>query len=205
MVLPAVPAGAHPHVWIDMSVTVAFNDEGEVTGFEHVWTFDEFYTVFQLEELGGQTPTEEQLAQYASDMVESISEFQYLMHVSNADGDIAVTSASDPGARLAGDSRLVLSFTAELDKPVEADPLTYSIYDPEYYIEMLHEKGTGILMSGNPPATCTTSLLKPNPTFEMVSLAASLDRTETGPGTLGAQFAEKVTVDCRPEGDREPS
>ena len=44
-----VPAAAHPHVWIDMTVSSVFDEDGQLSGFRHVWAFDEFYTVFQLE------------------------------------------------------------------------------------------------------------------------------------------------------------
>jgi len=201
--LSAVPASAHPHVWIDMRVSSIFDDTGNLTGFQHVWSFDEFYTVFQLEGFDvaeGETPGADQLATYAVAMTDSIKEFGYLMRIEGLDGRLQV-SARAQSARLRPDRRLELTFTVDLDAPVDLTqwPLRYAVFDPDYFIEILHEKDTGILMTGKPPATCTTQMERPTPTFEMISLAASLDSMDQGPDTLGAAFAENVTIDCRPE------
>ena len=204
---PAGPAGAHPHVWIDMTVSSVFNEDGPLTGFRHVWTFDEFYTVFQLEALGGQQPTDAVLAEFATDMIESIASLGYLMKVETKDGIAGIAGARDEALVLRGDSRLELAFTADLEGSVDARawPVRYAVFDPEYYIEMLHVKGTGTLMTGTPPATCTTDLQRPQPTFEMLSLAAAVEVMQDDPPALGETFAEKVTIDCRPEADRSES
>lgn len=203
LTIGAPTATAHPHVWIDMTVSSVFGEDGKLTGFTHVWAFDEFYTVFQLEgfELSsGDKPAQEQLDKYAVEMTDSIAQFGYLMRIEGRDGRLDV-DARDQSARLRPDQRLELTFSVDLKEPVDATdwPVRYSVYDPDYYIEMLHEKGTGVLMTGSPPATCTMDVDRPSPTFEMISLAASLDRMDQGPDTLGAAFAENVTIDCRPE------
>ena len=205
-ILGAVPAMAHPHVWIDMRVSSIFSEDGQLTGFTHVWSFDEFYTVFQLEGFGvsgDDAPGEEQLATYAVAMTDSIAEFGYLMRIEGKDGRLTV-SPRDQSARLRPDQRLELTFTVDLDTPADVTqwPVRYSVFDPDYFIEMLHEKDTGVLMTGKPPAACTTNLERPAPTFEMISLAAALDQMDQGPDTLGAAFAENVTIDCRPDGAR---
>ena len=202
-VLGAVPAMAHPHVWIDMRVSSIFDADGNLSGFTHVWSFDEFYTVFQLEGFavsGENEPSDAQLAAYAVAMTDSIAEFGYLMRIEGKEGRLTV-SPRDQSARLRPDQRLELTFTVDLETAVDVSqwPVRYSVYDPDYFIEMLHEKDTGVLMTGKPPATCSTDLERPTPTFEMISLAAALDRMDQGPESLGAAFAENVTIDCRPE------
>lgn len=202
LVWPASTAWAHPHVWIDMTVSSIFDEHGKLSGFEHVWTFDEFYTVFQLEgfELEqGNVPSAQQLTDYAVEMTDSIAEFGYLMRIEGKGGRVAV-EARKQSAILRGDQRLELTFTVDLEEPADLTqwPVRYSVYDPDYFIQMLHMAETGILMTGKPPKTCTTELETPSPTFEMISLAASLDRMDKGPETLGAAFAENVTIDCRP-------
>ncbi|MEQ8745414.1 DUF1007 family protein [Pyruvatibacter sp.] len=204
---PGGPAKSHPHVWIDMTVSSIFNEDGELTGLRHIWAFDEFYTVFQLEDFGvsdGTSPSDSQLAGYASDLLTNIAEYGYLMRVEGKDGRLELKGHSE-SARLRPDNRLEITFTVDAPAPIDLTdwPVSYSVFDPQYFIEMLHEKDTGVLMTGSPPSTCTSDLQRPNPTFEMISLAASLDRLETGPDTLGAMFAETVVIDCRAEKDRE--
>lgn len=197
-------AAAHPHVWIDMTVTAVFDADGKVSAFRHVWTFDEFYSVFQLEALEGREPTPDVLSGLADEMLASIAGLGYLMKVETRDGLGRIASAGDPGLILRPDGRLELRFTARLADPVDvrAWPLRYAVFDPEYYIEMLHVKETGTLMSGQVPPQCTMDLQRPAPTFEMLSLAAAVETMQEDAPPLGEAFAEKVTIDCRPPSER---
>lgn len=190
-----------------MTVSAVFNDAGKLKGFRHVWTFDEFYTVFQLEALGEQEPDEEVLAGFASEMVESIASLNYLMKVETRDGIAEVAAAHNEALALRGGSRLELTFSADLAEPVDVRdwPVRYAVFDPEYYIEMLHVEGTGTLMTGAPPAACTMDIERPKPTFEMLSLAAAVESMQDEAPALGESFAEKVTIDCRPADERSGS
>ena len=205
--LVTVPASAHPHVWIDMTVSAMFAEDGNLTGFRHVWIFDEFYTVFQLEALEGREPDEEALEIFADDMIESISGFNYLMSITTGDGPALIAATYDEKLVLRPDQRLELAFTADLETPVNLReaPLRYAVFDPEYYIEMLHVPDTGTLMTGAPPETCTMEIARPAPTFEMLSLAAAVETMQEDAPPLGESFAEKVTIDCRPEDARRAS
>ena len=40
----AVPASAHPHVWVTYETTIVY-EKGAVTGVEHTWTFDGGMTI----------------------------------------------------------------------------------------------------------------------------------------------------------------
>ena len=46
----ALPAVAHPHVWVTVETTVLF-EQGSISGFRHKWTFDEFYTSMAVQGL----------------------------------------------------------------------------------------------------------------------------------------------------------
>ena len=46
-----VPAVAHPHVWIEMRSDVVFNEQGQVTALNLMWTFDDGYAQLALEGL----------------------------------------------------------------------------------------------------------------------------------------------------------
>jgi ABC-type uncharacterized transport system substrate-binding protein len=51
LMLLAVPAAAHPHVWIDMSSDVVFDDTGMVAAINIEWTFDDGYAQMALDGL----------------------------------------------------------------------------------------------------------------------------------------------------------
>ena len=44
----ALPASAHPHVWIEMRSDLVFNDQGQVTAMNLEWTFDDGYAQMAL-------------------------------------------------------------------------------------------------------------------------------------------------------------
>ena len=47
----AVPAQAHPHIFIDAKVAVVFDDTGAVAGLRHAWTFDTAFSAWMVQGL----------------------------------------------------------------------------------------------------------------------------------------------------------
>jgi ABC-type uncharacterized transport system substrate-binding protein len=74
--------------------------------------------------------------------------------------------------------------------------LIYSIFDPTYYVEILHAEIKDVIRLIDAPESCKHSLIKPDPNPEMVALAAGLDRNQSAGDTLGAIFADKVLIEC---------
>jgi ABC-type uncharacterized transport system substrate-binding protein len=44
-------AAVHPHIWIDAKATISFNDAGELVAIHNTWTFDEAFSVWQIQGL----------------------------------------------------------------------------------------------------------------------------------------------------------
>ena len=195
-------AQAHPHAWIDVSVTVLFDAAGQITGLRQTWLFDEFYTLYSLEGLdedGDGTPDPHLVLDLISENLKNLKDYGYFTDVRADKHRVTITQVRDPGATVR-DGRLEMQFTADLEAPLDpaTQSITYAIYDPTYYIEMLHaEDGVPIDLNGA-PADCTYSLRPPTPTAETIAFAASLDRTQSGGDTLGTVFAERVTLKCTP-------
>jgi ABC-type uncharacterized transport system substrate-binding protein len=47
----AAPAAAHPHVWIEMRSDVVFDDKGQITAMNLMWTFDDGYAQMAIDGL----------------------------------------------------------------------------------------------------------------------------------------------------------
>ncbi len=96
------------------------------------------------------------------------------------------------------EKRLSLVYYIPFEKPVRADigALTYSVYDPSYYTEMLHAEVKGAIKLIGAPNGCSYELNPAEPKEEEVSLAFSLPATENVSSDLGQFFAEKVSVQC---------
>ena len=197
----AAPAArAHPHVWIDMRSALLFNGVGQITGLRLYWVFDEFYTVFALDGLKEDEdgkPAPDSLRELAELNITNLADYDYFTKLTLEGERLAFGTVTEYES-FVWDDRLVLVFTVPLARPVNPQDarLAYAVFDPTYYIEILHVKEDPMLLEGSVPEGCTTELIKPNPDFETVSLAASLDRTESAGDGLGVHFAERVILRC---------
>ncbi|MGA7682754.1 MAG: DUF1007 family protein, partial [Pseudolabrys sp.] len=47
----AVPAWAHPHVWVTMRTELVYAPDGKITGIRHAWSFDDMFSTFATQGL----------------------------------------------------------------------------------------------------------------------------------------------------------
>ena len=190
---------AHPHAWIDIRVKVLFDEKGRIYALAQEWVFDPMYTAFALEGLSakGAPPDPKKVAAVTQENLKNMKDFDYLTEVETKSGKAKFAGVRDIGSAVKKD-RLTMSFTLVLEKPLDASgqQVTYSIYDPTFYIEILHaEKGVAVELV-KAPAGCRHELHVPKPNPEVVAFAAALDRTQSAGDGLGKFFAERVTVEC---------
>lgn len=194
------PLSAHPHSWIDIKVSVLFDGDGRVAALKEIWLFDEVYTAFILE--GVKRPTDEILKKIADRIMVNLTPYSYFTHPADGKNNaIKPGGVEDVGAILHDKKRFELDFTVRLAEPAAADGFSYSIYDPTYYIEMLHAEGGGAVRLEQAPPSCAYRLIKPNPSMEAVLRASSLDSAASAPAMdgadgLGALFAERIVLKC---------
>jgi ABC-type uncharacterized transport system substrate-binding protein len=185
----AEPAAAHPHAWIDVDVDVQFDAEGRVTALKERWLFDEFYTADTV-----QKGERDKMDRLVTRILGNLREYGYFTVVTVDGRSIPLSAPIDHSAHMEG-HRLSMSFTVPLSQPVAA-PLTYSVFDPFYFIEMLHAERTDSIRLRNGPPGCRSRLIPAKPDPKRVAAAAAIDRTGNGGNNLGAQFAEKVEIRC---------
>lgn len=194
----ASPAAAHPHSWIDLSVAVKFDGEGRVAGLDETWLFDETYTVYIVESFLKKHafPKPDQgLKPIAERIMRNLHDYSYFTRARAGGEEAEIAEVSDADAKMRG-RRLELRFTAHFRTPAAADGFSYAVYDPTYYIEILHAEGGEPIRLDGAPATCGFRLAKPNPSIDAVALASALDQTQSADDTLGELFAEKVMISC---------
>ncbi|MGO1532916.1 MAG: DUF1007 family protein [Halomonas sp.] len=197
-------ARAHPHGWIDLSVRVITDDEGVVSGLHQTWRMDPFYSLVVFEELQQveNASLEEGLDQLGTEIRDNLSGEHYLTEVRINDEPQALGEVSEYTA-IERDGRLVFMFILPLEspQPLADATLTYQVFDPTYYIEVVHEEEGGqprddaLILQGEP--ACELSVIAADPDPERVMQAALLDKDESGEPGLGRFFAETGQVDCR--------
>ena len=197
-------AMAHPHGWIDMSVRVITNDDGAVTGLHQTWRMDPFYSLVVMEELQQVpgTSLEQGLDQLGSEIRNNLTPQHYFTEVRIGDKPQTFGEVTEYTA-LERDGRITFMFILPLTspQPLSGQVLEYQVFDPTYYIEMVHEEEgdepspQALILNGEPD--CTLSVLPADPDPEKVLQASLLDVDEEGEPGLGRHFAETGRVDCR--------
>lgn len=195
-------AQTHPHAWIDLQSTVKLDERGQIVALVVDWTFGVYYTAFILEGvLDAGTPLAETLDAVARENLTNLREFDYFTTL-KADGEkqkLADVQSFETAVR---DNRLWMRFEIPLATPVDpkAHTVTYAVYDPAYYIEILYvEQGERVAIAApsTKTAPCTAEIIAPTPSAEVIGFAASLDTTQSGGASLGEQFAETVKLSCK--------
>lgn len=197
---PPGTAQAHPHAWIDLTVRVLFDDMGRARALEENWLFDDYYTVFVTE---GATlnkdgsPDQASLDAVMKENMKNLAAYHYFTEVRSGDVPVEIGTATDTSTRM-DKGRLALTFVVPFKVPVTVTdmPLRYALFDPSYYIEMLHAEVPHPVTLVGAPAGCAAELIKPNPNPDQVMLAAALDRSQSGGNGLGKFFSEEVRVTC---------
>jgi ABC-type uncharacterized transport system substrate-binding protein len=189
---------AHPHSWIDLRSRVIMNDEGRVAALELDWLFDDLYTAYVAQEFVKQgRPPSEFLPEVANTYLSNLAEYEYFTDVRLNDERLALGKPvrAETGLR---DERLWLRFEVPLVEPIDPDSgrLTFAVYDPTYYIEILYPEGDAVRFTGPDAEACVGRIVPPNPSFEAIAFASALDVTESAGDGLGELFAETVVVEC---------
>lgn len=198
-----LPSGlvAHPHVWIDLRVTLLTNEQGQLTGLRQSWRFDPFYSLLVQEELqagGSEWAMQQREQELASQIIGNLQPHQYFTRLRNAQGQRLAWQPVRDYTLIQTRRRVELSFELLLETPLslEDSAFTYQVYDPSYYIEILHVVEEGI-QAGRLPSTCRVSVEDPQPSAELIMKALALDEQDVPEDPeLGRHFAETIRVVC---------
>lgn len=197
-------AHAHPHGWIDLSVRVITDDQGLVSSLHQTWRMDPFYSLVVFEELqqAEGASLEEGLDQLGKEIRDNLATQHYLTEVRINNAPQALGEVIEYTA-MERDGRLIFMFILPLEtpQPLTDSLLSYQVFDPTYYIEVVHEEEDGqprddaLIYNGEP--ACELAILPADPDPEVVMQAALLDKDESGEPGLGRYFAETGQIDCR--------
>ena len=198
-------AQAHPHGWIDMSMRVIVDDQGRVEALHQRWRMDPFYSLVLLEELSraeGEESLEERLDLLGMEIRDTLAPQGYFTELRHAGEAVALGDVQEYTVMERG-GRVEFIFLLPLEAPLalEGEPLAYRVYDPTYYIEVLHEEnGEGpsdeALVMAGADTRCSTRILPADPDPARVAQAARLDITDEAPDGLGRYFAETGEIRC---------
>lgn len=150
-------AMAHPHVFIDNRVTLLMAGS-QMTGFRTEWRFDEIFTedlVAQFDaDSDGQFSAEES-KQVAAETLPNLATFRYFSYAYVNGSDLGQLEPADFKADIA-DGAVRFLFTYALPSPVDPhkDKVGVSIYDHEYYVEVVMAEKEPVAIEGDTGPGC---------------------------------------------------
>lgn len=135
--VPFASAQAHPHVFVSVQTVIQVSD-GQVTGLQHAWTFDEFYAsdaVTGLDVDKNGKYSKEELNPLAVTNMAGLKEFDYFTTAAAAGKPLKFGEPVDYWLEFTS-GLLTLHYTLPLMQPLptRGDVMTFSVEDPSYYI-----------------------------------------------------------------------
>lgn len=198
-------ARAHPHVWIDVHTQLEVDGTGHLSAIREKWFFDEFYSLFALDGLDTDKDglvSDRELGALAGEMLKNLKEVNYYTVVTK-DGKTLPLKASKTASAQYDGKNLTLSFRLGFERNpdlMDGTGLSYAVYDPTYYIEMLNaeEKPVEILVAkeAQGAVVCSYDIRKPDPLGNAVPLSESKFNSPNPP-QIGEALAEHVAVKCK--------
>lgn len=203
-ILAGSPALAHPHVFIDATVEVIFDDQGLATALRIGWTYDDLFSMMIIEDRGLDPDFDGILT---DDAVAALSGFD-MQWDPGFPGDtyplldgqpLALGPPQEWTASYDG-MRITSTHVRRFETPVTvgATPLVVQVYDPSFY--------TAYVIAGTPVLTgrddCTVQVFEPDRAAAdeilmaaIAEMAGSFDLEAEFPA-VGAAYAEEARVTC---------
>ena len=170
----AVPAQAHPHIFIDAKARIVFDDAGALIAIKNSWTFDEAFSVWQIQGLDTNedgTVSSEEMQDLANENLAGLADYGF--YTSAGEGTLSLPFKAAGTARFVFENNhSTLTFGIEPEGAYRIrDKLEIAIADPEYYVGITFPNVVDVTLE-NAPAGCIASL---KPGHEMPdNLAAQL-------------------------------
>lgn len=188
----AVPASAHPHVFIEARTKVLY-EKGAFAGVQHRWTFDEFYTATAIEGLDANKDgvyDRQELAELAKVNIDGLKEFNYFTFATMGGREVKLGEVKDYWLEHK-DGILTLVFTLPFAQPVptEAKVFRLGVADPTFFIGFDWAKTDAVTLGEGAPAGCKVTFGVPttgDPGKEAADEAALR-------GAFSQQFGNNVT------------
>lgn len=200
VLVTASPAFAHPHEFVEMKTRVIFDDSGRVTGLRYDWLFDEFFSAFAVEPAdsdGDGKPEPEKLDKLIVEILGNIAPNSYFTKFEEKSATPKFAAAKALLIEMRK-RKLFIRFEVPFETPLDLQrkPLSYAVYDDEFYIAMNHSVDDDAVQLVNAPSNCKFEIELPDPSDDAKNFARSLDKTQSSGGNLGVNFAEWVQVSC---------
>ncbi|HBS99897.1 MAG TPA: DUF1007 domain-containing protein [Citreicella sp.] len=197
--LPALPVGAHPHVFADVGLALTLDARDRVVSVDVTWRYDDFFSLLILEDMGLDPDGDGVLTGAELDQ---LARFDLDNWYEGFEGDLYLYSGGqklDLGAPDFVDVRMVGGQIESVHRrsvdPAPADGLVIRPYDPTYYIAFTANLPVTL------PDRCSARVTKPDLDAADRALQAELAKVPEDQFEvieMGETFADRIDVTCAP-------
>jgi ABC-type uncharacterized transport system substrate-binding protein len=160
----ALPASAHPHVFINNRMTVIF-DGGMLQGISFTWTFDEMFSNMILSDYDPKHTGQFDAAQVKAlkqGAFDNLENYHYFIAIAIGKKQVGHFRIEQFTPRVTYKNKLVYTFSVPLNVPVQPTDQTVrlTVYDDSYYVafDLLHVED--VTVQAGPDVTCDLSIEK---------------------------------------------
>jgi ABC-type uncharacterized transport system substrate-binding protein len=204
MLISGTSAWAHPHVFIDTGIEVLIDDQNRATGVRISWTYDEYYSLFIIGDMGLDPDwdgalTDDETARLSGFDMKWDAGFPGDTYALQGDVDLALSRPKDWSAGYA-DGKITSHHVRAFDQPIPltGDPLIVQVYDPGYYV--LYTIAQDPVLTGG--QGCAATAYAPDITEADQKLKDALaeysadESVEADFPAIGKTYAEEIRVTC---------
>ena len=156
--LAATEARANPDVWVETTITVAF-DEQRVSGLDFSWTFDDLYSAHAIQTYdldGDGTLNPPEVRNLRAETFDPLWLAGYFVHIWSGEEQYEGLDVHRFAARIER-ARIVYEFSVGVTPPLDprTEPMTVSLFDRENFIDFSFSDSPFLLVSGEMTPGCT--------------------------------------------------
>ena len=192
------PTLGHPHMWVDLESRVVLGDGYGKVVIQQVWLFDDFFSTAVIEDANlDPSGTNAGIQREIDRIVAALKPHDYFTVIKFGGKNLTFKLVGDVSWKII-QNRVEMRFALAVDEPVgvESQSWSYAIFDPTFYIEMLHAEGANVPIESDAAGNCISWIEQPNPSAAAVALSQSPALDENADDTVGRFFAETVHVSC---------
>lgn len=197
--LGALPALAHPHVFVSSRTEVLYAPDGSVTGLRHIWSFDEAYSAYMVQGLdknGDGKVTPDELTELANVNMESLPDVGFFTVV-KANGKTQEFGTPQDAGLVYDNKILTLSYTLPLKQPAKASrSFGMEIGDPTYFVAFDIAEGDGAVIARDAPKGCVVRIARPPKLDAETQQKLAMEDVTATPDMTGLQVTTRALVAC---------
>ena len=163
LALFATPVAAHPHIFVDATAVIVFDDAGRLSEIRNSWTFDEAFSVWQTQGLdtnGDGITSSEEMQELADENLIGLGEYGFYTYAGVGEETLPLVAAGS-AKFVYEDNRSTLTFAVSPQEPYRIrQPLEIAINDPEYYVAITFSDQSRVTLE-NAPEGCAARLDPP--------------------------------------------